>query len=113
MRRRFKVLLLSAVTAISGVFIACAYGFRYWWDGVAQNKSTKAPIPGIKVACMIDGKVSTSDTTAQDGSFSIGSASSCQSFVFSDVDGAAHGSYATETVSLKEGQRNVVDLTAM
>ena len=112
MSRRFKILLLSAVTAISGVFVACAYGFRYWWDGIVQDKTTKAPIPGIKVACMIDGRESTSETTGRDGSFSIGLDSSCQSFVFSDVDGAANGSYATETVSLKEGQGNV-ELTAM
>ena len=110
--RRLKRVLLTAVTALSGVFIACAYGFRYWWDGVVQDKATKAPIPGIKVACMIGGKEAATGTSMDNGSFSIGSDDGCESFVFTDVDGAVHGSYATETVSLPPGEGIVVDLTA-
>jgi len=110
--RRFKMLLLGVVTALSGVFIACAYGFRYAWDGIVQDKETKAPIPGIKIACMIGGQEATSAASMQDGAFSFGWDERCDSFVFSDVDGSTNGSYATETTSLQEGEQNVVELSA-
>ena len=109
---RFKGLLLGVVTGLSGVFIACAYGFRYWWDGVVRDKDTQEPIPGIKVACVVGDREVVSELSAQNGSFSIGRDDGCDNFVFSDVDGAVNGSYATLTTSLDEGGQNVVELTA-
>lgn len=108
---RFKALLLGVVTGLSGVFIACAYGFRYFWDGVVRHKDTQEPIPGIKVACLVDDREMTSELTTPEGTFSVGRDDGCDSFVFSDVDGEENGSYATLSTSLHEGGQNVVELT--
>ena len=83
---RFKTLLLGIVTTMSGVFVACAYGFRYSWYGIVQDKTTKAPIAGIKTACINNGKEIRHYISTQGGVFDLDGDTPCDSFVFSDIE---------------------------
>lgn len=87
-----KRMLLGAVTAASGVLIACAYGMTYSWRGRVLDRTTSQPIPGIQVTCEDSGSTLGTTTTDANGEWSFGDIS-CAQLTFTDVDGAANGAY--------------------
>ncbi|MFH0903052.1 MAG: hypothetical protein V2A73_20680 [Pseudomonadota bacterium] len=109
--KTIKRIMLGAVTAVSGVFLACCYGVMYSWSGIVRDVKTKAPISGIEVACMVDGAKEGYDVSSQEGTFVLSGMSQCDSFEFTDVDGVENGSYSTKKVlSLNETAENIVEL---
>lgn len=98
-----KQLALGALTAASGVLIACAYGVSYVWSGRVLGRDTQQPIPGIRVECVsgTSGTVATTTTDA-DGHFRI-SGPYCEALRFTDVDGAQNGAYDATTLEEPSG----------
>jgi hypothetical protein len=94
---------LAALGSMTSVFIACAYGvpWRYEKQGTVRDAVTKAGIPGVSVACTspaAGGGVVATTRTDDAGRFSLG-VDGCGALAFSDVDGAANGTYASATVA--------------
>lgn len=88
-----KRLALGAVTAASGVLIACAYGMSYAWRGQVTDRSTNQPVPGIQVECEDGGQGVATTYTDASGYYEISDNFNCDRLVFTDVDGADNGAY--------------------
>lgn len=102
-----KRMLLGAVTAASGVLIACAYGMTYSWRGRVLDHSTSQPIPGIRVTCESSGSTQGTTTTNANGEWSFGDIY-CDQLVFTDVDGAANGAYDATTLESPSSYDDIV-----
>jgi hypothetical protein len=109
--RTLKRLVLSAVTATTGVLVACAYGMFYSWTGRVRDATTQQGIPGIRVSCLVGGSVVDTGTTDGQGSYDLDRSGDCEQLRFEDVDGAANGTYDGTTVDLPQESGLVVDLT--
>src|SRR5512133_348054 len=90
---------LAALGSMTSVFIACAYGvpWRYEKSGHVRDAASKQGIPGIRVSCEVAGASRENTRTGADGAFLLG-VDGCDALGFSDVDGAANGTYAGTTI---------------
>lgn len=106
-------LALKLLTGASSVFIAACYGVPYDEDGVegvVVDARTRVPIPGILVHCL-DGEAELArQPTDGQGEFLF--LARCTEVRAEDVDGAAGGAYATETVPCDAGHV-LVELDAL
>ena len=102
-----KRVILGLVTAASGVLIACAYGMTYSWRGRVVDSVTNQPIPGIRVTCEDSGGVQGTATTNADGEWNLGDIY-CEKLTFTDVDGAANGTYDATTVENPNPNNDIV-----
>jgi len=102
-----KRMILGLVTAASGVLIACAYGMTYAWRGQVVDSVTNQPIPGIQVTCEGSDGVQGTATTNANGEWSLGDII-CEKLVFTDVDGAANGTYDATTVENPSPNTDIV-----
>ncbi len=93
-----KRIALGALTAVSGVLIACAYGMSYSWRGQVRDSSTQQPIPGIQVGCVHNGQEVANTTTDTDGYYSMSESLDCDELTFTDVDGADNGQYDATSI---------------
>jgi hypothetical protein len=105
-----KRLALGALSGVSGVLIACAYGVSYSWGGQVRDAVTSDPIPGIRVGCERDGQEVDSTTTGPDGEYRFNGETHCDELQFTDVDGAENGSYDATQITPGENETNDVEL---
>ncbi len=91
--RTISRFLLWLVTAALPVVIAACYGmaYRFTKSGHVVDSETKEGIPGIKIACMVDGNETATDYTYDDGSFWLEFNTACDHYRVEDVDGEDNG----------------------
>jgi hypothetical protein len=101
MMSRVSRLLLKTITAAAPVFMAACYGppIGFYKAGTVVDSVSGAGIPGVQVECLEGGQVMDTRATGTDGSFVMSTDASCDQLRFTDIDGAANGSYTAQTVA--------------
>jgi len=104
---------LWIVTGVTSFAIAACYGVMYAYQrtGRVTDAVTHAGIDGIQVECLVDGAVHTGSSTFGGGSFYLDYDTPCDQVQFTDVDGAANGTYQPRTVPLPATGDIDVELT--
>jgi hypothetical protein len=104
--------LLWVVTGMLPFVIAACYGVMYVFsrDGKVIDRVTRAGIRGIQVQCLVGSSVADQTTTESDGNFWTYSDEECDTLSFTDVDGAANGTYLPQTIPMPATDPIVVEL---